>query len=98
MAWELKNVPVVGGAPPTPPHGLEGEVVSFATFDALKNAPAGSLTGKIDSTTWVGPDRERFHSDWTGNYVQQLTTVMNGLREASTNAGTNANQQEQASA
>jgi uncharacterized protein YukE len=58
----------------------------------------GSLTAKIDSTTWVGPDRERFHSDWTGTYVQQLTTVMNGLREASTNAVTNANQQEQASA
>jgi hypothetical protein len=58
----------------------------------------GSLTAKIDSTTWVGPDRERFYVDWTGNYVQQLTTVMNGLREASTNAGTNANQQEQASA
>ncbi|TLZ20766.1 MAG: peptidase M28 family protein, partial [Gammaproteobacteria bacterium] len=37
----------LGESPPTPAAGLEGEVVSFASFDALKAAPPGSLSGKI---------------------------------------------------
>ncbi len=57
-----------------------------------------SLTSKISSTTWVGADRDRFHNDWTGPYVQQLTGVVNGLRDASQTASANATQQEQASA
>jgi carboxypeptidase Q len=43
--------PLVGAAlgesPPTPAAGVEGEVVSFASLDALKAAPPGSLSGKI---------------------------------------------------
>src|SRR5256885_16758393 len=37
----------LGESPPTPAAGLEGEVVSFASFDALKAAPPDSLGGKI---------------------------------------------------
>src|SRR5256885_1818769 len=37
----------LGESPPTPAAGLEGEVVSFASLDALKAAPPGSLSGKI---------------------------------------------------
>ena len=40
-------VAALGESPPTPAAGLEGEVVVFASFDALKAGPAGSLTGKI---------------------------------------------------
>jgi len=40
-------VAALGESPPTPAAGLEGEVVMFASFDALKGAPAGSLSGKI---------------------------------------------------
>jgi carboxypeptidase Q len=40
-------VAALGESPPTPAAGLEGEVVIFASFDALKAAPAGSLSGKI---------------------------------------------------
>ena len=40
-------VAALGESPPTPAAGLEGEVVMFASFDALKAAPAGSLSGKI---------------------------------------------------
>jgi carboxypeptidase Q len=46
-ALQPLSVVALGGAPPTPAGGIEGEVVSFATFDALKAAPAGSLAGKI---------------------------------------------------
>jgi len=37
----------LGESPPTPAGGVEAEVVIFPTLDDLKNAPAGSLTGKI---------------------------------------------------
>jgi len=41
----------LGGSPPTPAAGIEGEVVLFATFDDLKAAAPGSLTGKIAMVT-----------------------------------------------
>ena len=37
----------LGYSAPTPSEGIEGELVYFATLDALKAAPEGSLTGKI---------------------------------------------------
>jgi len=40
-------VAALGESPPTPAAGLEGEVAIFASFDALKAAPAASLSGKI---------------------------------------------------
>ncbi len=40
-------VTALGGAPPTPETGIEGPVALFASLDALTNAPAGSLSGKI---------------------------------------------------
>jgi carboxypeptidase Q len=41
----------LGGSPPTPANGIEGEVVLFATFDDLKAAAPGSLAGKIAMVT-----------------------------------------------
>ena len=55
------------------------------------------LTGQLDSTPWVGPDRERFYGDWTGQYTQALNQVAGALRDASSRATTNANEQEAAS-
>ena len=40
-------VAALGESPPTPAAGVEGDVVIFPTFEALKAAPAGSLAGKI---------------------------------------------------
>jgi carboxypeptidase Q len=40
-------VAALGESPPTPPAGIEGDVVIFPTFADLKAAPAASLTGKI---------------------------------------------------
>jgi Zn-dependent M28 family amino/carboxypeptidase len=37
----------LGGSAPTPPGGLEGEIVRFADLTALAAAPADSLKGKI---------------------------------------------------
>jgi carboxypeptidase Q len=41
----------LGESPPTPAAGVEGEVVRFASLDALKAAPSGSLAGKIALVT-----------------------------------------------
>jgi uncharacterized protein YukE len=68
------------------------------------NAKAGEirnltnqLTGQLEGTAWVGPDRERFYGDWTGQYVSALNNVAQGLEDAAQRATQNANQQEQAS-
>ena len=37
----------LGGTVPTPPEGIEGEIVVFHSMAALKAAPDGSLAGKI---------------------------------------------------
>jgi hypothetical protein len=41
----------LGGSVPTPPEGLEGEVVVFRAYADLLAAPPGSLTGKIAVVT-----------------------------------------------
>ncbi len=41
------HITALGNSAPTPKGGLTAPVVYFATLDALKAAPAGSLTGKI---------------------------------------------------
>jgi uncharacterized protein YukE len=55
------------------------------------------LTQQLQSTDWRGPDRERFLSNWQGQHVPQLNNVVNGLRDASTCARRNAEEQEQVS-
>jgi len=40
-------ITALGQSPPTPAEGLEAEVVVFPSLDELKEAPPGSLTGKI---------------------------------------------------
>lgn len=55
------------------------------------------LTGQLNSTPWVGPDREQFHGDWTGQYTSALNSVVTGLEQAAMRAQRNSNEQEQAS-
>ncbi len=65
-----------------------------AQIEQLRDA----LKGALESTEWIGPDRERFVSDWDGAFMPQLTTVANSLRDTANAARSNADQQEQASA
>ena len=46
-ATQPLTVAALGGSPPTPPGGLEGEVVIFPTLADLQAAPPGSLAGRI---------------------------------------------------
>jgi len=81
------------------------DIQAVRTLAAQLTAKAGEidtlrqqLTGQLENTPWVGPDREQFYGDWTGQYSTALTQVAEGLRNASQRATSNANQQEQASA
>jgi len=56
------------------------------------------LTAQLNSTPWIGPDREQFLGDWTGQYTAALNGVVTGLEQASHRALRNSNEQEQASA
>ncbi len=55
------------------------------------------LTSQLESTPWVGPDRDQFHGDWSGQYSTSLNAVVSGLEEAAVRALQNATEQEQAS-
>lgn len=58
---------------------------------------SSTLTSKLGSTTWVGPDQARFKGEWEGTHATNLRQVAEALNEASRNATTNANEQEQVS-
>ncbi|MEE6163775.1 MULTISPECIES: WXG100 family type VII secretion target [unclassified Mycolicibacterium] len=55
------------------------------------------LTSAVNSVQWMGPDAERFKSDWQGQHVPQLRQVVSALQTASQNANRNATEQQQAS-
>ena len=56
------------------------------------------ITGKLAGTTWTGPDRDRFQSDWEGQLTTSITQMVAQLRGASQLAADNAQEQRDASA
>jgi uncharacterized protein YukE len=78
-----------------------GEVRTLSTqlrssADEIQNI-INKITHQLSSVQWVGPDASRFRDDWHGTHTQQLNTVKNALEQASQQARSNADQQEQAS-
>lgn len=61
------------------------------------NQLATTLTSRLEGTPWVGPDRERFVSDWHGQYKANLLNISRALHGASQSASRNAQDQENAS-
>jgi uncharacterized protein YukE len=55
------------------------------------------LSSAISSVTWMGPDADRFRSDWQGTHVAQLKQVVSALQQASQDAARNAREQQSAS-
>ncbi|MCG7592736.1 WXG100 family type VII secretion target [Mycobacterium sp. PSTR-4-N] len=55
------------------------------------------LSSAISSVNWMGPDADRFRSDWQGQHVAQLKQVISALQTASQNARRNAQEQQTAS-
>lgn len=58
---------------------------------------ARQITSLLSSTTWIGPDRQAFESDWTGQHMSAITNVVNAVRQASQTANRNATDQENVS-
>jgi len=58
---------------------------------------ANSLTHQLGSVEWRGPDADRFRSDWNSGHRTQLMNVAHSLRDTSSVATRNANEQEQVS-
>lgn len=52
------------------------------------------LSGQLGSTTWVGPDRQRFESEWNSSHVANLNRVCDALDQAAEAADRNAADQE----
>jgi hypothetical protein len=76
---------------------------------ALGNLLANQVSTEIDTivtkvgaqlhgTQWVGTDRQKFESDWTGTYVAQLNNVKQALAAFGQHALQEAQQQIEASA
>jgi uncharacterized protein YukE len=56
-----------------------------------------AVSAKLGSTTWTGPDRDRFEADWNGQLTAALRNVGGSLRDAQSVAKSNAEQQRTAS-
>jgi hypothetical protein len=56
-----------------------------------------TLTNALDGTQWLGPDATAFRGEWSGQHSAALRQVSSALRDASSKASTNAQQQESAS-
>lgn len=62
-------------------------------FEQLMN----QTTQQLNNVQWVGPDRERFVSDWQSQHCAALRNICQAINEASTRATQNASEQEQVS-
>lgn len=67
-----------------------------AKADDIQNVIT-QLSSAISSVQWMGPDADRFRSDWQSQHTAQLKAVVSALRTASQNASRNAQEQQSAS-
>lgn len=61
------------------------------------NQLTARLTQQLESTTWLGPDAQRFRGDWSGQYVPALQNVVRALQENALVLSQQADDQERAS-
>lgn len=83
-------------------HGMDIQAVRTLVGQMNSSAEQitqlmGALSNALGGTAWTGPDREQFMSDWQGQYVPQLTGVVEALKGAAQRANGNADAQESAS-
>jgi len=73
----------------------------FANELRRRRANIEATTRKLGSlvaqANWVGPDREKFLSEWNGRHAAALMTVVQELGEAASQVSYHAQQQERAS-
>lgn len=89
------TITALGRSNPTPAQGITGELVHFATLDALKQAPASEVKGKI---VFISNRMER-HKDGSGygkavvarSMASQVTAAKGGIGVIIRSIGTDNN-------
>ncbi len=56
-----------------------------------------AIDGRIASSAWSGPDRDRFHSEWDASLAPSVAQAADALRAAAQTASANAAHQRVAS-
>lgn len=67
------------------------------TFDQVASrleAIGSEVSGRLSATPWTGPDAERYRSQWQGQSMAKVRSVVSALREASASLQRNASEQE----
>ena len=57
-----------------------------------------TVSSRLSSTNWVGPDADQFENDWNSTLVPDLRRVEQSLRDAQQKANKNASDQSSTSA
>lgn len=83
-------------------HGMNiGEVRDLAgklkQISQEINGMVNMLNGKVNSTSWVGPDATKFKSDWWPQHRQHLQKMATDLDGFGQSALNNATEQENVS-
>jgi uncharacterized protein YukE len=76
-------------------HELAAQLATVA--ERIRTLEA-RLTSRLQTTDWVGHDRERFDGSWQGEHVRALRQAAEALEDASRLASENAREQDRASA
>lgn len=74
------------------------QLSSTLTHAADRLESMGSeVSGRLASASWVGPDADRYRSQWHGESLSLVRSVVGALRDASSVIDRNAAEQDQAS-
>lgn len=83
-------------------HGMNIEEVRSTGQELQRQSETlqnliNTLQQKVEGTTWVGPDSERFKNDWWPKHKQTLVNMVQELHGLGQSALNNASEQEQIS-
>ncbi|MCG7592731.1 hypothetical protein [Mycobacterium sp. PSTR-4-N] len=70
---------------------------TFAHAADRLDGMCGEVTGRLASASWVGPDADRYRSQWHGESLALMRAVVAALRDAASAIDRNAAEQDQAS-
>lgn len=79
------------------PEDVEALAADFDAKAGDVETLISSITAKLQSTTWIGNDRDTFEASWSGEMTNMLNQLAQALRETGTLANNNAQQQRTAS-
>ncbi len=79
------------------PDQLRALARTFDQTAARLDGIGREVSGRLSATSWTGPDAERYRSQWHGESMATIRSVVSALQEASASLKRNASEQESAS-